>query len=286
LLPRGDLGHRFIDRLVTVLLRGGTSSGLFKALALATLTLGTLMGGALLLLATFTFSLLLLGTLLLLPTAAFGAFLLGALPRFLTATFHTFLLRALPLGVLAFLPILIAFSGLIAIAPARAPGEPFIVIAMLGPASRAPIGLTIPALGVVVMDILTPIPATLAFAPAWGRFTIAPRRFVGVAWSVSFGLAKIALGIGVPASLVEPLVGFAVEIGRPPRFFVRLAVRLDDGIEPFANRHTGSACGVARRRARLRTETSEIPRTARFHSQIQATRGAGFARMSMLLFIN
>ena len=203
-----------------------------------------------------------------------------------TATFHTFLLGALPLGVLAFLPILIAFSGLIAIAPARAPGEPFIVIAMLGPASRAPIGLTIPALGVVVMDILTPIPATLAFAPAWGRFTIAPRRFVGVAWSVSFGLAKIALGIGVPASLVEPLVGFAVEIGRPPSFFVRLTVRLDDGIEPFANRHTGSACGVARRRARLRTETSEIPRTTRFHSQIQATPGAGFAGMSALLFIN
>ena len=179
------------------------------------------------------------------------------------------LLGAFPLGVLPFPPILIAFSGLITIALAR-----------------APIGLTIPALGVVVMDILTPIPATLAFAPASGRFTIAPRRFVGVAWSVSFGLAKIALGIGVPASLVEPLVGFAVEIGRPPSFFVRLTVRLDDGIEPFANRHTGSTCGVARHRARLRTETSEIPRTARFHSQIQATRGAGFARMSMLLFIN
>jgi hypothetical protein len=52
---------------------------------------------------------------------------------------------------------------------------------------------------------------------------------------------------------------------------------LDDAVEPLADRHVGSLPGVAGRFMRSRTTTSEIPRTARFHSRAQ-TAGATCAR--------
>jgi hypothetical protein len=45
---------------------------------------------------------------------------------------------------------------------------------------------------------------------------------------------------------------------------------IDDSIKPLANGHAGSACGVARRAVRVRTGTSLIPWTARFHFHVQS----------------
>jgi hypothetical protein len=45
---------------------------------------------------------------------------------------------------------------------------------------------------------------------------------------------------------------------------------VDDSIEPLSNGHAGPACGIARRRARVRTGTSQIPWTARFHFHVHS----------------
>jgi hypothetical protein len=45
---------------------------------------------------------------------------------------------------------------------------------------------------------------------------------------------------------------------------------VDDSIEPLSDGHAGPACGIARRRARVRTGTSETPWTARFHFHVQS----------------
>jgi hypothetical protein len=55
----------------------------------------------------------------------------------------------------------------------------------------------------------------------------------------------------------------------PPSIVVLRCRWVDDSIEPLSNGHAGP-CGIARRRARVRTGTSEIPWTARFHFHVQS----------------
>jgi hypothetical protein len=46
----------------------------------------------------------------------------------------------------------------------------------------------------------------------------------------------------------------------------------DDRVEPFSDRHAGPPRGVAGGFARVWTEASEIPRTARFHLRAKPLR--------------
>ena len=68
------------------------------------------------------------------------------------------------------------------------------------------------------------------------------------------------------AIVVSPAVVVLIMIiSEPHRLAVNFVAALNDGIEPFPNRHAGAASGVPGSFARFWTETSEIPRTARFH---------------------
>ena len=80
-----------------------------------------------------------------------------------------------------------------------------------------------------------------------------------------------ALWIVVAGLLLELLIRLAIDVGRPPRLVVFPIGRPDHVVKPLANRHAGSARGFACSRTRFRTETSQIPRTARSHSDVQAT---------------
>jgi hypothetical protein len=95
----------------------------------------------------------------------------------------------------------------------------------------------------------------LPIAPAW-RFTIVVAR----AW----------LTIFVTRAWPMAVVWLAIIVASPPALVV-LFDGLDDRVEPFTDRQSRTARGLARRGTRFRTETSEIPRTARFHSHVQAT---------------
>jgi hypothetical protein len=55
---------------------------------------------------------------------------------------------------------------------------------------------------------------------------------------------------------LRPIVRRAIGLAGPPRFLIILIDRLDDGVQPLADRHAGSTGGIACCRARLRTETS------------------------------
>ncbi len=95
-----------------------------------------------------------------------------------------------------------------------------------------------------------------AFAPA-------PRLFA----TFIAGLATIIV-TRFQARIVAPAVVVLVAvISKPHRLAVIVVVvaLLDDAVEPFPDRHTGLARGVAGGLARFWTQASEIPRTARFH---------------------
>jgi hypothetical protein len=64
------------------------------------------------------------------------------------------------------------------------------------------------------------------------------------------------LGIIVFGARLRPIVRHAIGIAGPPCFLVILIGRLDNGVQPLTDRHAGSTGGLARCRARLRTETS------------------------------
>jgi hypothetical protein len=70
----------------------------------------------------------------------------------------------------------------------------------------------------------------------------------------------------IRAIIVSPAVIVLITvISEPHRLAVIFVAALNDGIEPFPDRHAGPASGVPGSFARFWTETSEIPRTARFH---------------------
>jgi hypothetical protein len=104
---------------------------------------------------------------------------------------------------------------------------------------------------------------------------ILPACLVGVTVATAGGrsghASRFTLGIIVIGARLWALIRPAIGIAGPPRFLVILIGRLDHRVEPLANRHARAARGVARGRTRFRTETSQIPRTARSHSQVQAT---------------
>jgi hypothetical protein len=65
-----------------------------------------------------------------------------------------------------------------------------------------------------------------------------------------------------------------IEIGEPRGFFViKFVVRLDDVVEPLANRLARPTCFRARCLSRFRTKASQVPRTARFHSHAKTCLG-------------
>jgi hypothetical protein len=115
-------------------------------------------------------------------------------------------------------------------------------------------------------------------ADALARFLI-PRALargrVGVTVATAPGrsgrAARFALGMVVFGVRLLPIMRRGIGFARPPRLLVILIGRSNDGVEPLADRHAGPTRGVARCRARLRTETSQVPRTARSHSHVQAT---------------
>ena len=65
----------------------------------------------------------------------------------------------------------------------------------------------------------------------------------------------------------------AVRTAGASRFGFALLGGANHSVKPFADRHSGAARGVTRSRAGFRTETSEIPWTARFHSRAQIDAG-------------
>jgi hypothetical protein len=85
------------------------------------------------------------------------------------------------------------------------------------------------------------------------------------------GIAAAPVRVAVPVTLVvtgvwpPPAFCFAIEIRRARP--IAVVGRLDHTVEPFADRHIGWARGRTRRLALFRTETSEIPRNAGFHSR-------------------
>ena len=109
------------------------------------------------------------------------------------------------------------------------------------------------ALPIVVAQALSPLFLRFAAAAGW---RIAEPRILPIFFA----------GTWPPA-----IVRLVVEIGRPPCLVTVLVSGLDDIVEPLTDRHTGCARGLARGRSRFRTETSEIPRAARFHSHVQVT---------------
>src|SRR5271170_2851112 len=83
---------------------------------------------------------------------------------------------------------------------------------------------------------------------------------------------RVAIPRGRPNFVARPrrraIIRLAVEIFRPPRLVLGFIDRLDNVVEPLTDRQAGRAGGLARGSARFQTETSEIPRTARFHSHV------------------
>jgi hypothetical protein len=145
-----------------------------------------------------------------------------------------------------------------------------------------PIRVVPAALPIVVVGALPPRSVRFAIVAALIGITVSaalPIVVVGALPPRSVRFAIVAALIGITVSAALPLVvaharpplilPLPTEIGGAPRLLVLLIGRLDHSVEPFTDRHAGSARSLARSRARLRTETSEIPRTARFHSRVQ-----------------
>ena len=123
--------------------------------------------------------------------------------------------------------------------------------------ASAPVGVTVPAVlfPLVVTEVLAPLIIRLAVATA----------------PVGVTVPAVPLPIVVGDALAPGIVRVAIAIGGRRKLAIFFINRLDHAVEPFADGRAGSACGGARSLARFRTETSEIPRTARFHSRVQAT---------------
>jgi hypothetical protein len=113
-------------------------------------------------------------------------------------------------------------------------------------------------------------------APLRGSIRVAftpPVRF-----AVRVALRLVVPGIApVPRVRIAPVITYRIAPGiahrtaprvRRPRWraIVRI-VRLDDVVEPLADRHAGAARRLIGGGPRFGTKTSEIPRTARFHSR-------------------
>ncbi|MFZ3357285.1 MAG: hypothetical protein WA177_00870, partial [Xanthobacteraceae bacterium] len=81
--------------------------------------------------------------------------------------------------------------------------------------------------------------------------------------------------------LIAPVVVVVVVISDAHWLAMIVVALLDDVVEPLPDRHAGTARRVAGSFARLWTEASEIPRTARFHCAPNH-----FGRNEMALFLS
>ena len=130
---------------------------------------------------------------------------------------------------------------------------------------RFPIIVALPQLPIV---IAAPRSTLIAALPRFSIVAASP-RFPIIAALPRFPL--IAPGSRAARPLVVVLV---VIVGEQRRLVVVIfVVRLDDVVEPFADRHAGSPRRRANGFARLGAQASEIPRTARFHSHAQSHMG-------------
>ena len=124
-----------------------------------------------------------------------------------------------------------------------------------------------PAAGIVSLEggstfKLALAPAAAAFAPRFAIFGTRP-----VAIVVAMIMTVFVVAVVAPAVIV-----LAVIFSKPHRLDVIVVALLDDVVEPFADRYAGPACRVAGGIARVWSEASEIPRTARFHCALKPHR--------------
>ena len=138
---------------------------------------------------------------------------------------------------------------------ARLCGAPLRPVGFIGTVVRRPIG---PPLGpgrLVIARALAARFVVTITALAAGRIHLPPR----------IAIAKIFSALSSRKIRASSVIVVA------PRSIVVLRLCwVDDSIEPLANGHAGPACGIARRGARVRTGTSQIPWTARFHFHVQS----------------
>ena len=140
-----------------------------------------------------------------------------------------------------------------------------VIAAPLPRLRRLPIVVALPQLPIV---FAAPRSTLIAALPCFPIVAALPRFPIIVA---SPRLPLIAPGSRAARPLVVVLV---VIVGEQRRLVVVIfVVRLDDVVEPFADRHAGSPRRRAHGFARLGAQASEIPRTARFHSHAQSHMG-------------
>src|SRR5580704_13707633 len=124
-------------------------------------------------------------------------------------------------------------------------------------------------LAALLVAIAAPLPRLLIVValPQLPIVIAAPRSTLIAA------LPRLAL-IAPGSRAARPVVVLVVIVGEQGRLVVIVfVVRLDDIVEPFADRHAGSPRCRAHGFARLGAQASEIPRTARFHSHAQSHMG-------------
>jgi hypothetical protein len=127
----------------------------------------------------------------------------------------------------------------------KAPPRSWLVIAREPPAiviTRIVAIAPIAAAG-FVQRFVAPPPRPLRL---WARFTITKSLFAASHRTIGF-----------------------FRIGRPAPLVILSFCRPGDRIEPLTHGHAGSARVVPRSGDRVRTQTSEVPPTARFHSHVQ-----------------
>jgi hypothetical protein len=90
----------------------------------------------------------------------------------------------------------------------------------------------------------------------------AARAFVDIL-VVAIARARLSVGRRFTLALIAP------SRLRTPADVVRQVVRLDDGIEPLADRQAGAAGGILRGLVRVRAGAFEKPRTAGFHASVR-----------------
>jgi hypothetical protein len=83
---------------------------------------------------------------------------------------------------------------------------------------------------------------------------------------------RFAITKSLSAAPYRTIGRLVFRIGRPAPLVILRLCWPGDRVEPLAHGHAGSARGILRSGARVRTETSEIPPTARFHSHVQVSR--------------
>src|SRR5579864_757177 len=168
------------------------------------------------------------------------------------------------------------------------------LVVVLGFAERFGVRLRLVLALIAVVAAAVAIPT--AFKAASARFVV-PRGAKWAAFVRTLGAAVVSVAIPItigttpmpPVSLriavraaFAPLRrtergAFAVISVRPPVRLVFAIAAFDDAVEPVADRNAGALPAVPGSLMGSRTTTSEIPRTARFHSRAQ-TAGAACAR--------